>query len=201
MPRLPLFAVLTIFAVASLAYAATDTAEPGGAAPGFTLPDLDGTSHSLSAFAGKTVVVEWFNPGCPFVKHAHGEGPLADQAKRHTEDVVWIAINSGGPGKQGHGIEQNKEAVAKWSMDHLVLIDESGEVGRTWGATTTPHMFVVDGEGVIRYEGALDNAPLGNVKGGVEVNYVDAALANLEAGDAVADSYKKPYGCSVKYSK
>ncbi len=180
---------------------ADDAAGPGSAAPDFTLPDLDGATHSLSAFRGKTVVLEWFNPGCPFVKHAHGDGPLSDQAARYKDDVVWIAINSGAPGKQGHGVEANKKAAADWSMDHLVLIDEAGDVGRAYGARTTPQMFVIDAGGTIRYAGALDNAPLGKVEGGALVNYVDAALAALAAGETVAEDFKKPYGCSVKYAK
>ncbi len=200
MIRTSLIFVAALALVAVSSAVADDAAAPGAAAPDFTLPDLDGATHSLSSFAGKTVVLEWFNPGCPFVKHQHAEGPLADQASRHKGDVVWIAINSGGPGEQGHGVEQNKAAVAEWSMDHLVLIDESGEVGKAYGAKTTPHMFVIDASGTIRYEGAVDNAPLGKAKG-APVNYVDAALADLAAGRAVAADFQKPYGCSVKYAK
>jgi peroxiredoxin len=199
--RLVLFAVGALAcAWAAIAVAGPDRAQPGQAAHDFTLPDLDGTEHSLSAFKDKTVVLEWFNPGCPFVKHAHGEGPLSDQAARHKDDVVWIAINSGARGKQGYGVEVNKKAVKDWSLDHLVLLDETGSVGRLYGAATTPHMFVID-RGIVRYQGALDNAPLGRVKGDAVQNYVDAALADLAAGREVARSSTKPYGCSVKYGK
>ena len=199
--RAPLLFASLAFAGVAVASTSADVAQPGAAAPDFTLRDLDGQEHSLDSFRGRTVVLEWFNPGCPFVQHAHGEGPLSGQAARHKDDVVWIAINSGAPGKQGHGVAANKEAVATWSMEHLVLLDESGVVGRTYGASTTPHMFVIDGAGTIRYEGAIDNAPLGNVRGATAENYVDAALADLAAGREVARSLTKPYGCSVKYGK
>jgi len=184
---------------------AATTAAPGSAtvgqpAPAFTLADLDGNDVSLADYAGKTVVVEWFNPDCPFVKYAHGpKGPLRGLADKHAESgVVWLAVNSGAPGKQGHGVERNKKAVEGYAMNHPVLIDESGAVGRAFGAKTTPHMFVVNGEGVLVYAGALDNAPLGNAKG-TFTNHVDAALANLASGSDVETATSKPYGCSVKY--
>ena len=196
----PALVLLAVSAFGLSSSSAADVA-PGQPAPDFTLPDLDGNSVALSSFRGKTVVLEWFNPGCPFVKHGHAEGPLKDQAARHKDDVVWIAVNSGAPGKQGHGVEANRKAAAEWTMDHAVLLDESGAVGRAYGASTTPHMFVIDAEGTIRYEGAVDNAPLGRVKGAAASNHVDAALADLAAGRAVAQDYVKPYGCSVKYGK
>ncbi|MFO7567370.1 MAG: redoxin domain-containing protein [Enhygromyxa sp.] len=138
--------------------------EVGEPAPGFSLPDLDGETVSLADFAGKTVVLEWFNPDCPFVKFAHGEGPLASMAtEQRKAGVVWLAINSGAPGKQGTGVERNREAASEWTMEHPLLLDEDGKVGHAYGATTTPHMFVIDGEGKLVYAGGLDNAPLGRV--------------------------------------
>jgi peroxiredoxin len=138
----------------------------GEPAPGFSLPDLDGKTVSLADFAGKTVVLEWFNPDCPFVKYAHTEGPLAAMAVEQSEaGVVWLAINSGAPGKQGAGVERNREAAAEWKMSHPILLDEDGKVGHAYGATTTPHMFVIDGAGKLVYAGGLDNAPLGRVDG------------------------------------
>jgi len=171
----------------------------GQPAPDFELPAVDGTTVKLSDLAGKTVVLEWFNPGCPFVKYAHGdEGPLADQAARHGDDVVWLAINSGAPGKQGHGLDANKAATVLWKMNHPVLLDEPGEVGRLYGARTTPHMFVIDAEGKVVYGGAIDNAPMGRQSGAV-VNYVDRALSEIAAGSTITNAETKPYGCSVKY--
>jgi glutathione peroxidase-family protein len=175
-------------------------AKVGQPAPDFALKDLNGKEVKLSSFAGKTVVIEWFNPGCPFVVYAHGEGPLKDMAKNTTGsgNVVWFAINSSAPGKQGHGVELNQQATASWGMTHQVLLDESGTVGKRYGATTTPNMFVVDGKGTLVYAGALDNAPLGKAEG-PPVNYVRAAIEDVGAGRPVKTPTTKPYGCGVKY--
>jgi peroxiredoxin len=178
-------------------------AAPAGpnAAPDFSLPDLEGNLVSLSSFRGQTVVLEWFNPGCPFVQYAHSdEGPLAGAAAKHAiKGVVWLAINSGAPGKQGHGVETNRQAAAKWSMSYPILIDESGGVGQSYGAKTTPHMYVITPEGEIAYRGALDNAPQGKVPAEGSKNYVEAALADLAAGRPVAIAETQSYGCGVKY--
>jgi peroxiredoxin len=139
-------------------------AKIGEPAPSFSLPDLDGEQVSLSDFSGKIVVLEWFNPDCPFVKHAYTDGPLARlSGEQRKAGVVWVAINSGAPGKQGAGVERNKQARDEWSIEHPILIDESGEVGHRYGAKTTPHMFVIDSAGTLVYAGGLDNAPLGRV--------------------------------------
>ncbi|MEM9491481.1 MAG: redoxin domain-containing protein [Myxococcota bacterium] len=176
-----------------------------GAAPDFTLKDLNGNDVSLAKFKGKTVVLEWFNPGCPFVKYAYDKGPLKDMAARVAGDangnVVWLAINSGGPGKQGHGLDMNKQAAAQWEIAHPILIDESGTVGKAYGAEKTPHIFIVDPAGQLVYRGALDNAPIGEVRdeGGTFINYVEGALNALAAGSPVSPAETKAYGCSVKY--
>ncbi|MEL6339366.1 MAG: redoxin family protein [Myxococcota bacterium] len=181
---------------------AVTTATVGAEAPDFTLQGLGGQSVTLSEFKGKTVVLEWFNPDCPFVKYSHGEGPLKTMAADTTAkdpDLVWLAINSGAPGKQGHGLDRNKEALKDYSMNHKVLVDESGKVGKLYNAKTTPHMFVINKAGELVYSGALDNAPMGKVAGDDEVNYVKNALKNLAAGEAVELAETRPYGCSVKY--
>ena len=142
------------------------SAKLGEAAPAFSLPDLEGKPIALADFAGKTVVLEWFNPDCPFVKYAHGEaGPLRSMAKQQGDAVVWLAINSGAPGKQGAGVERNREAKQEYAIEHAILLDESGAVGRSYGATNTPHLFVIDPAGKLVYAGALDNAPMGQIKG------------------------------------
>ncbi len=175
----------------------------GKPAPDFILEALDGTKVSLTAFKGKVVVLEWFNPGCPFVKKAHGKGSLVDAARRHTAaGVVWLAINSGGPGKQGHELGENQAAVATWGLTHPVLRDVDGAVGHAYGATNTPHMFVIDASGTVVYAGAIDNSPDAEGQaptGGTLVNHVDAALADLAAGRPVATPLTRAYGCSVKY--
>ncbi len=182
------------------AAATAPVAPAAAAAPDFTLPDTDGNTVTLSSLRGKIVVLEWFNPGCPFVRYAHSDGPLRDLAARHTADgVVWLAINSGARGKQGHGLDMNREWREKWHMDYPVLLDESGDVGRAYGATNTPHMFVIDARGSLVYKGALDNAPLGKVPSEGQKIYVNDALAAVAAGRPVEVGETKPYGCSVKY--
>lgn len=199
-------------APAPAAPAPSVTAELGKPAPDFTLTDTEGASHTLSALKGRTVVLEWFNPGCPFVRGAHGAGGvLQGMAKRVArDDLVWLAINSSGPGKEGNGLDRNKAARGEFALDHPVLLDESGSVGHAYGAVRTPHMFVIDKAGLLAYRGAIDNAPMGTVDDarprptgsnpGQQANYVDAALADLAAGRSVALADTAAYGCSVKYA-
>lgn len=178
----------------------TATGAPAKAAPDFTLKDLDGKEHSLADLRGKVVVLEWFNPGCPFVKYAHGEGPLAELPARLMSDgVVWLAINSGAAGKQGHGADTNRKAAADWKMDYPVLIDEAGTVGKAYGAKTTPHMYIIDANGNLVYQGGLDNAPLGEEPEGGRIDYVTSAIEAVQAGKTPDPAETKPYGCSVKY--
>ena len=178
-------------------------ADIGAPAPPFALQDLDGHDVKLADLRGKTVVLEWFNPKCPFVNMAHNKGSLKGAAARHAaEGVVWLGIDSSGPGKQGHDVPDIRDAVARFGLTHPILLDESGAVGRAYGATNTPHMFVIDKGGVLVYAGAIDNSPDGegeSPQGGTLVNYVDAALADLAAGRPVKIPRTKAYGCGVKY--
>lgn len=185
----------------------------GKPAPDFTLADTDGAPHTLSALKGKFVVLEWFNPGCPFIRAAHGPGGVLEgMAKRVArDDLVWLSINSSGPGKEGNGLERNRAARAEFGMANPVLLDESGVVGHAYEAARTPHLFVVDKEGVLVYRGGIDNAPMGTVDDerprppgsnpGEQVNYVDRALDDLRAGRAVALPDTPAYGCTVKYAQ
>ena len=176
--------------------------EIGKAAPAFELKDLDGKAVKLADYKGKIVVLEWFNPECPFVVRQHSEGPLKDAAAKATKDgVVWLAINSSGPGKEGNGVEKNKKAVADWKMAYPVLVDEDGTVGMAYGSKNTPTMYIIDAKGMLAYHGAIDNASEGKPEGGTLVNYVENALAELKAGKAVSKPETKPYGCGVKYAK
>lgn len=180
-------------------------AELGKAAPLFTLPDTDGKPISLASFKGKTVVLEWFNPECPFVKLSHTKGSLLGLAdKQARAGVVWLAINSGAPGKQGHGAEASKKGVEAFGLHHPVLIDADGKVGRAYGAAHTPHMYVVDPAGQLVYRGAIDNSPDGegaSAPDGVLINYVERALADVTAGKPVRVADTEAYGCSVKYGQ
>ncbi len=186
-------------------------ASVGESAPEFSLRDTEGNTHALRELRGKTVVLEWFNPDCPFVKSAHTQGPLVDLAKRVADDkLVWLAINSNAPGKQGHGAARNADARRDFGLLHPVLLDENGDVGRAYGATKTPHMFVIDARGVLVYRGGLDNAPMGVVDDarprasdtaqGERSPYLERALADLTSSRSVALSDTPAYGCSVKYA-
>ncbi len=187
------------------------SAEVGQPAPDFTLTDSTGKTHQLSALRGKNVVLEWFNPDCPFVKYAHGQGPLKDLAQKVAgEDLVWLSVNSGAAGKQGHGKERNQQAIADYAMKNPVLLDEDGKVGRAYGAAKTPHLYLIDAKGTLVYRGGVDNAPMGTVDAerptpagsaaGGYVPYLSNAIEDLRGGKAMRLADTPPYGCSVKYS-
>jgi peroxiredoxin len=178
-------------------------AQVGQPAPDFTLPDLDGKQVSLAAFRGKPVVLEWFNPGCPFVRASHTAGSLKGYAAKETaQGVTWLAINSGGPGKQGNGAEATRQSQEAFGMQHPVLLDETGSVGHLYGAERTPQLYVINADGVLVYRGAIDNSPDGegqSPEGGKLVNYVASALQAVRSGGKVDPPETKPYGCTVKY--
>jgi len=183
--------------------AAASADQIGAKAPDFSLPDLDGKTVKLSDFKGKVVVLEWFNPECPYVKASHTKGSLVGAAKKAADQgVVWLAVNSGAAGKQGAGAEKSREGLKAFGLSHPVLLDAEGTVGKQYGATNTPHMFVIDKAGTLVYRGAIDNSPDGEGKspeGGKLVSYVGAALDALAAGKPVSTPETKAYGCSVKY--
>ncbi|XXY45332.1 thioredoxin family protein [Sorangium sp. So ce269] len=176
-------------------------AKIGQPAPDFTLPDLDGKPVKLADHKGKTVVLEWFNPGCPFVQLAHRKGGLKDvPAQQTASGVVWLAINSGAPGKQGTGREENVKAKAEFGMGYPVLLDEKGDVGRAYGAQRTPHMVIIDPQGTLVYAGAIDSTKGGEPEPDEKVtNYVATALAELAAGKAISTKETEAFGCTVKY--
>jgi cytochrome oxidase Cu insertion factor (SCO1/SenC/PrrC family) len=186
------------------ANAAMAKAAVGAAAPDFTLADLDGHPVTLSSFKGKTVVLEWFNPGCPFVRKAHTVGSLKDTPARAIgQGVVWLAVNSSAPSKEGAGADANRKVAAEYAMKYPVLLDEAGTVGHAYGATNTPNMFVIDPQGTLVYRGAIDNSPDAEGQSptdGKLINYVDEALSALKAHQAVRVPETKAYGCSVKYA-
>ena len=167
----------------------------GDAAPDFKLQSTDGKEVSLAQFKGRTVVLEWNNPNCPFSLRHSQEKTVVNLAAKYP-DVVFLAINST---SAGHKDYLQPAAYQKFNADHgvkfPVLYDASGATGQAYGAKTTPHMFVIDKTGRSASAGALDDAP----SGGAKVNYVDQALAALAAGKSVDSASTKPYGCSVKY--
>lgn len=178
-------------------------AKVGETAPDFTLTDLEGKTHKLSDYKGKVVILEWFNPECPFVVHQYNEGNIKTYGKElaKKDDYVWLAINSGAPGTQGAGKEKNQSYQKEWSIEHPILLDEDGKVGKMYDAKTSPHMYVINADGILVYQGAIDNAPMGHVRGqGEAVNYVQRAVDALAAGETISPDTTRPYGCSVKYA-
>jgi peroxiredoxin len=169
----------------------------------FTAVDADGKTRSLSEFRGKTVVLEWTNEGCPYVrKHYSGNMQGLQQAAR-ADGVVWLTIASSAPGKQGHFPDGGAAKIwmsAKGAKPTALLLDPEGKVATAYKAKTTPHMFVIDKAGQVVYEGAIDDRPTNKVEdiAGAK-NLVAAALADVKAGRKVATPFAPPYGCSVKY--
>jgi len=195
---------MLVVATSQAALAAGGGAAVGADAPAFTLKDLGGKSIALADYKDKTVVLEWFNPECPYVRASHTKGSLVDTAKQMTsKGVVWLAVNSAAPGRQGAGVDKNREAQKAFGLEHPILLDENGEVGKAYGATNTPHMYVI-AKGKLVYRGAIDNSPdgeKGEPQGGTLVNYVTAALDDVAAGRPVRTAETKAYGCGVKYAK
>lgn len=178
----------------------------GQPAPDFTLTDINGQTHTLSSFKGKTVVLEWVNPECPVViKHYEKSGNMpATQKAAQEQGVIWLAINSGHPGAQGDFDQAQVEAWAKknGAVQTAYFRDQDGKVGKLYDARTTPHMFIINAEGVLVYAGGIDSIQGGNPADIAKAtNYVKAALADLQAGRPVATPTSRPYGCSVKYRK
>jgi len=196
------------FAVALLAasaLAAPAAAAPvlGQAAPAFTAVDANGKARSLAEFKGKTVVLEWTNAGCPYVRKHYDSGNMQGLQKDATADgAVWLTVISSAPGTQGYvaGADaKNWKAKEKAAYTDL-LLDPKGTVGRAYEAKTTPHMYIIDKGGKLVYMGGIDDKPSSDpasLKGAK--NYVTAALADVKAGRAVAQAATRPYGCSVKY--
>jgi len=190
-------------APAPAANATATRAEVGKPAPDFALKDLDGKTVKLSDLRGKTVVLEWFNPECPFVKMSHTKGSLKGLASKRTAlGITWLAIDSSAPGKQGSDPAVIRDGAKRLGMTHPILLDADGAVGHAYGATNTPHMFVIDPDGVLAYRGAIDNSPDAEGEsptGGKLINYVDAALDAVAAKRAPDTKETQAYGCSVKY--
>jgi peroxiredoxin len=175
-------------------------AKVGEPAPAFELKDTDGKTVKLSDYKGKVVVLDWFNPECPVCAGHYDAGTVQNLVKKYSDKgVVFLAINSGGKGKQGNGVERNAEAKKNWKITFPVLMDESGTVGHTYGAKTTPHCYVIDKAGTLVYAGAIDDGA--EKHGGKigKVNYVAKALDAVLAGETVSPAETKPYGCGVKY--
>jgi peroxiredoxin len=175
----------------------------GEKAPDFTLADSRGQQHSLAALMGKHVVLEWVNYECPFVQKHYGTGNMQGLQKSYTaKGVVWLAVNSSAPGKQGNFAPAEIEARSKQqnAAFSAYLVDADGAVGRAYGAKTTPHMFVIDPSGTVVYAGGIDDKPSTEAEDVKTArNFVKGALDETLAGKPVSVSSSQPYGCSVKY--
>ncbi|MEO6971274.1 MAG: thioredoxin family protein [Chthoniobacterales bacterium] len=195
---------LTLTTLCAGALCAAEAPKVGAPAPNFSLSAADGKTHSLGDFKGKYVVLEWFNPGCPFVqKHYKSDNMQALQKEFTSKGMTWLTIDSSAAGEQGHLTpEQAREQMSEWKMNPTaLLLDPDGKVGHEYHATNTPHMFVINPEGKLIYEGAIDSkasTDLDDIKSAT--NYVKAALEEAMAGKPVANAQTKAYGCSIKYA-
>jgi cytochrome oxidase Cu insertion factor (SCO1/SenC/PrrC family) len=191
------------FAAGLWATAASASPKLNEPAPDFTLTDVAGKTHSLHEYKGKTVVLEWLNHGCPFVTKHYASGNMPKLQKDATgKGVVWLSIVSSAAGKQGYypPAEQADLAKKKGSAATAVLLDEPGTVGHLYDARTTPHMFVIDPQGVLRYAGAIDSIPSADTDDLKRAEPLAAeAIDAVLAGKAPKQQASKPYGCSVKY--
>lgn len=193
----------TACATLVLVSAAMAQVKTGEQAPGFLLADVNGNAITLEGFAGKFIVLEWINHDCPFVRKHYDSGNMQELQKEYTKQgVIWLAIASSAPGKQGHysGEEHKVIAAQKGFSGTALLLDPDGKVGRAYGAKTTPHMFVINPDGKVIYQGAIDDHPSANKADAKTANnYVRAALDAALKGGEVAVGSAAPYGCSVKY--
>jgi peroxiredoxin len=201
-----IFLTLSVFvgfflALAPLAQAAEALVDKP--APNFTLPDTNGKSHSLSDYKGKIVVLEWLNHDCPFVKKLYNSSHMQKLQKTYgKKGVIWFSIISSAPGKQGYCTpEQANELIKeKKAAPTALLLDPDGKVGKLYGAKTTPHMYIITSDGVLVYNGAIDDIRSTNVEDIAKAkNYVQIGLDEVMAGKEVSTKTSVPYGCSVKY--
>lgn len=195
-------AAAALTAGALIARTAEAAVQIGAPAPAFSAPDTTGATRSLSEFAGKTVVLEWTNHDCPFVrKHYDSDNMQQLQREAAAQGVVWLSVISSAPGKQGHVSASEADALtqSRNAAPAAVLLDPQGTMGRAYGAKTTPHMYVIK-DGALVYQGGIDNrnsASQASLEGAV--NYVRLALADIAGGRPVGTASSAPYGCSVKY--
>lgn len=202
MSKIASLVVALLFAPVVMA-ATPATIKAGDASPDFTLTGADGKTHKLSQYKGKTVVLEWFNKDCPYVRKFYDSKVMQAQQKETTgKGVVWLSIISSAAGKEGAmTAAEATKLMTDWGMaSTAILFDNKGEVGKMYGAKTTPHMYVIDKTGKLAYMGAIDDRPSASKKSlDGATNYVTAALTAMEKGEPVKNASTTPYGCSVKY--
>ena len=193
------FIVLALFAVTALAV------KVGDAAPDFTGTDSHGQTHKLSDYRGKFVVLEWHNNGCPFTKKHYESGNMQNLQKEWTgKGVVWLTMISSATGTQGYvtADEENAYMQRMHAVPTAAILDPTGQIGHLYSAKTTPHMFIINPQGQLIYNGAIDDkatTEASDISGAK--NYVSEALQEAMGGQAVAVANTRPYGCSVKYAE
>src|SRR6201982_3135575 len=201
MNRKILLAILT--SLIGTAVFAADAPPVGTAAPDFSLTDAKGKTHSLSQYKGKYVVLEWFNPECPFVKKHYGSDNMQKLQQEYTgKGIVWLTIDSNAPGTEGNITpDQAQKIMASWKTKQTaLLLDPESKVARSYGAKNTPNMVIINPEGKIIYEGAIDSKASPNPADiPSSTNYVKVALDESMSGKPVSNANTRPYGCSVKY--
>jgi peroxiredoxin len=191
-------------AASSLALALGDEqpakAKLGKKAPDFTLTDSSGVERSLSDYEGRLVVLEWINPDCPFVQRCYQSKSMQKTYERVRElnpKAVWLAVNT----THYSTAEQNNGWIKTHELKYPILLDPKGEVGRRYSAKTTPHMFVIDEKGILRYHGAIDNNKFNDKRGADLTNYVVNAVRQVVDDETVSPDFVKSWGCTVKYAK
>src|SRR6202049_4905100 len=193
------------FSLVATAVFSADSPPVGSTAPDISCAHSEGKSQTRSQYKGKYVVLEWFNPECPFVKKHYGSGNMQKLQEEFTgKGVVWLSIDSSAPGKEGNLTpEQAEKKMSEWkTRSTALLLDQDGKVGQAYGAKNTPHMFVINPEGKVIYEGAIDSKATPNPADiPASTNYVKVALDESLAGKPVSTAQTKPYGCSIKYGK
>ncbi len=193
-------AALAVTLFAGLLWAAPQVGKP---APAFSSVDTAGRTWSLAELKGKPVILEWTNHDCPYVRKHYGAGNMQTLQRAATRaGYIWFTVISSAPGKQGHiaAAEADRLTKTRGAAPTAVLLDEKGDIGRAYGAQTTPHMFIIGTDGTLLYMGGIDDRPTSNpedIEGAK--NYVRAAMADIAAGRPVAQPVTRPYGCSVKY--
>lgn len=196
--------ILSVAAVVALSFGSAVAITPGSQAPDFKGTDSNGTQQSLSKYHGKYVVLEWHNQGCPYEQKHYDSGNMEALQKQWTDKgVVWLSIVSSAPGQQGYvtAAEENAYRAKMKVAATAVILDPTGTIGHMYEAKTTPHMFVINPEGKVIYQGAVDDQPTpdpSSLKGAK--NYVSDALSAAMAGKPVPVAVTRPYGCSVKYA-
>jgi peroxiredoxin len=189
-----------LIAAPALAHAAANVDAP---APAFTAQTADGKTVSLADYKGKTVVLEWTNHDCPFVKKHYG-GNMQNLQKTATgQGVVWLQVISSAPGQQGHvdGATAKKLNADRGAAPTATLLDPTGQIGKAYGAQTTPHMYVIKGDGTLAYKGGIDSIPSAKAEDIAKAEpYVTDALAAVAAGRKIEKASTRPYGCSIKYA-